>query len=89
MFRILSKEAALTALRMAEEVHAGTRPLPPEIIAKKAEIEVATRKAYLFICYFRVIDYGLLQRALKLRLELDALYAHWAEDEARTTISVS
>jgi hypothetical protein len=77
----MSKEAALATLRLAEEVHAGKRPLPPEILDLKARIAKACRNAYLFMYTFNVVDEGMVQKAVGLKLELDILYIDWAESE--------
>lgn len=84
--RILSQEAALTALQLGRELREGKRKLPPEIVEKKKEIAAATRNAELFMARTGAVDYGMVDHAVALRLELDALYAQWAESEAPNII---
>lgn len=85
--RVLSKEAAITALRLGKEVYEGKRKFPPEILAKKKEIAEAKKLAYLFIIRTGVVDEGMIDRAVQLMLELDTLYARWAESEAPSMVA--
>lgn len=82
-WRILSTEEALEALRLAGELHAGKRVLPPEIVEKKKEIEVAIRNAGLFITHLRVVDQGMINEVVEMKLQLDALYCSWVSQETR------
>ena len=79
--RCLSREAALTALRLTEELHTGARELPPEIVEQKKRIEAAKRNAALFMVRVGAVDEGMINYAVGLMLELDRLYAQWAESE--------
>ena len=80
----LSPEEALTVLRQAGEVHKGKRKLPPEIVKKRKEIEEAIRNAELFLLRLRVVDEGMVNHAVQLKFELDALYGAWAKRETKT-----
>jgi len=84
--RFMSTEGALELMRLAGEVHAGNRRLPPEIVAKKWEIAAAKRKAELFVLHFRVVDEWMVRQVVNLMHELDALYAAWGENNARTAV---
>lgn len=80
--RYLSKNEALTLLRMAEELHKGKRSFPPEIMEKKREIAAATRNAHLFIIRTGQVAEDMIEQVTRLRLELDSLYGSWVESEA-------
>lgn len=80
--RILSRSAAMTAMRLGREVHSGKRKLPPEIILKKKQIEAETLNAELFMVRVGAIDEGMVNRVVQLKLQLDVLYGNWAESEA-------
>lgn len=78
----MSTQAALALVRIAGEIRAGNRTLPPEILAKQKEVAVAIRNAELFVTGLGTVDYGMIKRVTDLRLELDALYGRLAESEA-------
>ncbi len=80
-YRILSTDEAMTMLRLAGEYYRGKRKLPPEIVAKRKEIEAATRNAELFMINLRVVDVAMVDRVVQLKLELDTLYGSWAISE--------
>ncbi len=82
MMNVLSPKAAEALLRSARDVHAGKKQLPPEIIAKKKQIADARKNAELFIMRLRVVDENMVNTVVRLRLELDQLYAQWAESGA-------
>jgi hypothetical protein len=80
----MTTKGALTLLRMSGEYHAGKRSLPPEISALKQRIKSATRNAELFTARLRVVDEGMINDIVRMKLELDGLYARWGESEARS-----
>jgi hypothetical protein len=82
MMRFLSSKEALAMIRIAGEYRRGERALPPEIAAKRKELADETRNAELFLFRMNQVDYGMVARITKVRLELDALYAEWAVSEA-------
>jgi hypothetical protein len=79
--RTMDPKDALNLMRLAGEVWAGKRSLPPDILAKKREVLRARRMAEAFWIRFRVVDHGLVYQAASLMHDLDALYAAWAERE--------
>lgn len=72
-------------IRLAGDFHSGKRRLPPEIIAKKKEIKAAIRNAEAFMINLRVVDVGMVERVVQLKLELDTLYGNWAISETRSS----
>jgi hypothetical protein len=77
-FRILSRAEALAVLQRAAEYQRGEIDLPPEIKGKREEIDKAIRNAQLFmVATGGGIDLGMIDHALTLRFELDALYVAW------------
>ncbi len=72
-----SKEAALAFLDRLEDVGRGGAQLPPEIIKKREEVRRAYRNAYLFILMLGVVDHGMINYAMRARIELDDLFAEW------------
>lgn len=84
-YGIMRREAALTLLRLASEHHQGEGgQLPPEIMAKKKEIEAAIRNAELFLVRLRVVDQSMVDDVVRMKVELDGLYAAWATRETPT-----
>lgn len=79
--RTLSFAEVETMMRLAEEHHRGGRELPPEIAEKRREIEAAIKNAELFIVCTAAVDYGMVDKVLQLKLELDALYGAWTVRE--------
>lgn len=79
--RYLTRAEVETALYLGEQVHKGKRPLPPEIVLKKVEIEKETRNAELFMARVGAIDEGMINHVVQLKLELDALYGAWVASE--------
>lgn len=74
-FRTLSPDAVKRLLTFRQE---GT-PLPLKITDHKAKLEEATQKAEEESIQTGVIDHDVVQRLLRMKLELDALYGDWAE----------
>lgn len=77
----MTTEGALALLRMSGEYHSGRRTLPPNITALKRRIAQATRNAELFTARLRVVDEGMINDIVRMKLELDGLYARWGESE--------
>jgi len=77
--QFMSREAALDLMRLSEEVSSGKRKLPKEIEDKKKEIAKATRKAELFVIMLGVVDEGMVMQVVRLKIDLDRLYAQFAE----------
>lgn len=79
--RVMTREEANTAMRLAGEVHQGRRKMPPEIIAKRHRIRVATKNAEDVMDMFRQVDMSLVNDIVRMRLELDTLYSEWTRSE--------
>lgn len=54
---------------------------PPKIVAKRRQIDAATRNAVLFMQRLRVVDEGMINDIVRMKLELDGLYTEWLVDE--------
>lgn len=80
--RFLSPNEARTLLRLAGQYHRWQLTLPPDIAALKRQIEVETQIAELFTARTGAVDYNMVNSIVGLKLDLDALYAKWAVDEA-------
>ncbi|HWB33942.1 MAG TPA: hypothetical protein VG753_01305 [Candidatus Paceibacterota bacterium] len=78
---VMSPEDALKLIELAGDYHRGKRKLPPEIIEKKKQIEAAIRNAELFMVHLRVVDQGMVNDIVQMKLDLDALYSNWAQRE--------
>ena len=52
---------------------------PKEIIDLKERIEAETRAAELNVSVTKVIDCRRVEKIVKMKLELDALYVDWAQ----------
>ena len=86
-FSFLDRNAAFTLLQLTEEYWSGDRELPPEIVAKRKQIEALTRNAELFMARLRVVDLGMIDEIVEAKLELDTLLGRWAQSETpRTTL---
>ena len=83
---IMSKEGALATLQLAKEVHAGKRKLPADVLLKRGEIKDAERRVHLFAQRMGVVDAGMVHQVTALKLELDGLYARWAESHAAVAV---
>lgn len=75
--KFLSPLKAHQVLDKAGKLHRGEIQLPPDIVAKKKEIEALTVKAELFVARVGVVDHGMIDDVVKAKLELDGLYARW------------
>ncbi len=75
--RFMSREEAGSLLKAAGAFHRGEQELPPEILAKRAEIAQATRKACLFMAITGKVDNTMVFIVVDLKLELDSLFAEW------------
>lgn len=84
IYRVLSREEALTFLELVREYHQGKRRLPREIEKKREEIEAAIQNAELFLLKLRVVDHGMMDHVVELKLELDALLGQWAQSGTST-----
>lgn len=74
--RVLSPEAVV---RMTELAKSNYRP--KAIADLKAEIDGDTRAAALRLSVTRVVDRATIAAIVQKKLQLDALYAAWAEGE--------
>jgi len=79
IFTTLDRSTALELLKLARRHHAGKEDLPPEIAAKRKQIDDAVRNAELFIAKLRVVDQAMIDDIVAMKVELDGLYAGWAE----------
>ena len=80
--QFLSRDEALTLIQLADKHWRGDRELPPEIVAKRKEIEDAIRNAELFMINLRIVDMGMVHLVVSLKRELDGLYCLWAQSES-------
>ncbi len=74
MEKFLSPEASLKALELAKSQYR-----PKAIIDLKNEIEGETRAAELALSVENVIGKARIEKIVRMKLQLDALYAAWAE----------
>lgn len=79
--KVHSPEEVQTLLRLCKETHKDKRPLPPEIVEKKQQIEAATRNAELFTARLRQVDQGMINDIVLMKRELDTLYSRWIQEE--------
>lgn len=75
----MTREGALALMKLAERYHRREISLPPEIVAKKKEIEAAIQNAELFMVRFRIVDESMVNDVVRMKMELDGLYALWGE----------
>ena len=78
----MTREGALALIQLGEMYRGGQIALPPEIIAKKKEIEAAIQNAELFMVRLRVVDESMVNEIVRMKRELDDLYALWGEIHA-------
>lgn len=72
--RVLSKEAALRLMELSQ------KPYRPAVIIKlNAQIEAETRIAELRKSITGTLDMEAVQKIVQMKLELDRLFALWAE----------
>lgn len=77
--RVLSTEATMNMLRMAQE---GVEP-PPKILEHKERLEAMTQAAERRHQLYGVIDPVEMDYLLSMKLALDTLYGDWAEGTER------
>lgn len=75
-FRVLSPEATMRALKLGSKAYR-----PPEIIALKEKIDAETRAAELATSITGIVDESKIHEIVRLKLELDNLYARWVEEK--------
>ncbi|GEM_PF-4155376 len=73
-FRKLSHEATLRVLELGKKKYR-----PPEIVALKEKIDAETRAAEITASITGTVDTSKIYEIVRLKVELDNLYARWAE----------
>ena len=83
--RTMNRAEVSTMLRLAKEVHDGTRELPPEIKELRKKIADSICNAELWMMRLNMtLPQMMIDEIVAMKLSLDALYCIWTKSETPT-----
>ncbi len=81
-YGMLDRDAAVELLETILAAYEDAPALPDDIDELRRRIERFIKNAELFIARLRVVDQGMIDDIMGLKLELDGLYAGWVEKKS-------